>query len=1337
MGGKSSTVQSQNSPNPAFLAAYQKLLGQAQGVAGTPYQPNPYVTAAPLAQGQQQAIQQGTSGEPWQAAMPYITGAVGQLGVANQYLGNSQAPIWPQVQQFSPSAVNQYANPYTQRVVKATEQQLQNVNRQQMTQLAGNAASQGALGGSRAGAAEAILGGQQAAQEAPTIAGLYSQGYGQALQEFNTQQQAQLGATEAQNWLASQGAFGAGQVASQFGALGNQALNTDITGINTELGVGGLQQQQQQAEANIPAYNFYAQQAYPFQTTNFLAGITEGTGSLAGGTGSTTYPPPSVGSQLLGAGVAGTGILGATGAFGNNGWLGNLFGGSPAFGMTADQSLAGINAAGAAVRRGGVIHRAPGGGIISGMAGNQPASTMQPMISGAPMDGSSIPTGLSLYVPQQASASGGKSPFVQQLINPGSSSTTSGGSGILGGLTGLASIGNIGAQAAGFSGLGSALGALFALRRGGGILVPRHMQPRGYAGGGDVFDQPLDINTGVPDFVPADDAVIDVGHGAPPVVPPMGMAGGLYGAAMLPGANPIYGGTGIAGGPSGPAVALPASAFSSADLVPTHDDYSSPRSAASPGVGTGSEPTFGYGASPASPAGLQAPSGGGAGAPAAAVRAGDLLSGATLPAQAPSASPSGAGIIPASYTPPQGSSNGVGGEGIAQPRGRGDGASWGLPLLAAGLGIMAGRSPYAAQNIGAGGLEGIKVYQEMPRMREEQARAEMSEAQLENMRRFQASMGIGSGSGITGASGSPPGGGIISGASSPVISRASGQPMFDLAGAYRQAQSLMASGYAPAEAMGKSQMSLIEGMMKDGVTFAPNGGLMPISGAAEAKARQVALNAQAEFPFKASEELLSRAGTPIQIEGNRVGTTGYQLLPPQFQRLIGAMMGGAGGQDGSAPTSDPFTRFASAVPQVENATGNPAAKNPLSSATGNGQFIDSTWLSLFKGQHPDIASTMSDQQILSLRANPQISQAMTADYARQNAPVIASAGFPVNGASLWLAHGFGPAGAVKILNAPADAPAGSLFGPDVMRANPYLQGQTAGSIVQRAVSKFGTEPMQLGGGSATPATPAPEVSRVGGDLPNLPPTSNNFGETRLVPLPGGGYTATNNKFVQEAQTKLAAHIGDLPAETEKLRNSQSNLVSLMDELKTNAEGPSYLQSGMGAEFRTGFARAINTTATTLGLTPPLPQEAVAANETIKKGAVNASFSLARSMVGARVAVAEVQYAFKANPNLENTPFGNILMSNMLIQENQRQIDRNDYVFEQASRNADPMLAERTFDQVRPPVNYLRTAKADAIQYYFPALAKGLSAAPTVANIEAVNKKFGPGTAEAILHPPAQ
>src|SRR5581483_5861480 len=253
MGGKSSTVQSQNSPNPAFLAAYQKLLGQAQGVAGTPYQPNPYVTAAPLAQGQQQAIQQGTSGGPWQAAMPYITGAVGQLGVANQYLGNSQAPIWPQVQQFSPSAVNQYANPYTQRVVKATEQQLQNVNRQQMTQLAGNAASQGALGGSRAGAAEAILGGQQAAQEAPTIAGLYSQGYGQALQEFNTQQQAQLGATEAQNWLASQGAFGAGQVASQFGALGNQALNTDITGINTELGVGGLQQQQQQAEANIPA----------------------------------------------------------------------------------------------------------------------------------------------------------------------------------------------------------------------------------------------------------------------------------------------------------------------------------------------------------------------------------------------------------------------------------------------------------------------------------------------------------------------------------------------------------------------------------------------------------------------------------------------------------------------------------------------------------------------------------------------------------------------------------------------------------------------------------------------------------------------------------------------------------------------------------------------------------------------------------------------------------------------------------------------------------------------------------------------------------------------------
>lgn len=286
-GGGTQTSTTQSGPPQQFLNAYSSAVGNAQNVASQPLQQYQGNLVAGLSPDQTAGISatEGANG----LANPYIN-------AASQEINNSTTPVWQNAQQFSPGAVSQYESPYTQQVVGATEQQFNNQNAQQQQQLAGNATSQGAFGGDRSAVAQSVLAGQQQAQEAPVISGLENAGYTQALGEFNTQQQAQIGANEANNWLSSQAGFGLGN-------LGNEAESTALGGANALLGVGGLEQGQAQANLNVPYEQFLAQQAYPFQTSQYFSNIAEGLGSASGGNSATTSPGPSTGSQLLGGGL--------------------------------------------------------------------------------------------------------------------------------------------------------------------------------------------------------------------------------------------------------------------------------------------------------------------------------------------------------------------------------------------------------------------------------------------------------------------------------------------------------------------------------------------------------------------------------------------------------------------------------------------------------------------------------------------------------------------------------------------------------------------------------------------------------------------------------------------------------------------------------------------------------------------------------------------------------------------------------------------------------------------------------------------------------------------------
>ncbi len=413
-----------------------------------------------------------TSGMPGtaQAAYGSASGAVGGAqGIANAlpgmvspYAGGATAPI--NVPGYD--TLSTYTNPYTKAVTEATQNLFNQQNATRASQISGDAASQHALGGDREAVAQALATQQENTAQAPVLAGIQQSGFQQAQQElnqqqalalqrqqaerqlslgagqltssaglgagqlglgagqgyagigqgqfgeFNTQQQQQLAAEQANAWLASQAAFG-------LGGLGTQAQTQALTGAQAQLGAGGLQQQLAQEQLNIPYQQFLQTQAYPYQQLQFLAPIIEGTGSLAGGTGSTTSPGPSTLSQLGGLGLAGLGGLGATGAFGSNGWLtgGN---GSSGGVVPGDfwTSLGDWSAL--PQKRGGRIGFASGGMTepdVPGIGHDVPT-----------IDLSYIPTGTGAGIPSKA----GISPF-QPVVNTTNSSQSSGsGGGILG-----------------------------------------------------------------------------------------------------------------------------------------------------------------------------------------------------------------------------------------------------------------------------------------------------------------------------------------------------------------------------------------------------------------------------------------------------------------------------------------------------------------------------------------------------------------------------------------------------------------------------------------------------------------------------------------------------------------------------------------------------------------------------------------------------------------------------------------------------------------------------------------------------------------------------------------
>ena len=313
---------------------------------------------------QQGAGMQALAGQTNQQGAGLVNQGAGMLPQAGNMTLAAAGPV--SAQQFSGSAVNQYESPYTQDVINATQNQFNNQNTQQAQFLNSQNIGAGAFGGDRAGISQAVLAGQQQASQAPVIAGLNQANYNQALSEFNNQQQTNLGTSEFnQQQLGQMGAqYGnlgsqlgtmgtqLGNIGTQYGGIGNNLSNigsqygttgTNLGTIGTQYGATGLNeanignaygnigtqtqaagtsgandqiqagmlpQDEQQAIDNSLLNTWNAGQAYPYQSTGFLQNVIEGIGSNSGGSGATTTPQGSLGSQIAGVATAGLGALG-------------------------------------------------------------------------------------------------------------------------------------------------------------------------------------------------------------------------------------------------------------------------------------------------------------------------------------------------------------------------------------------------------------------------------------------------------------------------------------------------------------------------------------------------------------------------------------------------------------------------------------------------------------------------------------------------------------------------------------------------------------------------------------------------------------------------------------------------------------------------------------------------------------------------------------------------------------------------------------------------------------------------------------------------------------------
>jgi len=279
---------------PEYQETFLKdLLASTSTLAGQPTMIPEYQVAGmtPL---QQQAIQLGAGIGAYQPMMEAGAATLGQ-GVS----------------QLGPQGYQQYMSPYMDEVLGQSLQDLQRQADMERQRIGSAAIQSGAFGGSRQAVAEQELQRNVADAFARQSAQLRAQAFESA--QDRAQQAGEL----------------FGKLGLQQAALGEAAQGAQAKDVAMLSQLGGMEQQQQQAEIDAQRATSLERQFEPYQRIGFMSDIFRGVPSTTSTLTSTTSPSPSMISQIggIGMGIAGLQQAGAFAPGGIFGGVTNFLGG--------------------------------------------------------------------------------------------------------------------------------------------------------------------------------------------------------------------------------------------------------------------------------------------------------------------------------------------------------------------------------------------------------------------------------------------------------------------------------------------------------------------------------------------------------------------------------------------------------------------------------------------------------------------------------------------------------------------------------------------------------------------------------------------------------------------------------------------------------------------------------------------------------------------------------------------------------------------------------------------------------------------------------------------------
>lgn len=283
--------------NPTQQQAQQETLGlDTPGQFGAAGSGMGNATMAGLTAGQQ-GLQAGMQGTGY--------GMLGGYNTAAQGIGSM----------FGNTA--DYMSPYMQGAVEpAKEQAIRDAQRGQLTQNM-DAARQGTYGGAR----QILAGAERERNLGFTLNKLQQEGAQNAFTAAQQRQQ-QLGQLGMQGLQA--GMQGAGQLqqtgiqglqtgisgAQGLGQLGTAEQSANLQRLQGQYNVGARQQGLQQQQMDTSYADFLRQRDYPMEQLGYYQNLVRGMPIQLGSTATTYATPPSMVSQIAGAGVSALGLAG-------------------------------------------------------------------------------------------------------------------------------------------------------------------------------------------------------------------------------------------------------------------------------------------------------------------------------------------------------------------------------------------------------------------------------------------------------------------------------------------------------------------------------------------------------------------------------------------------------------------------------------------------------------------------------------------------------------------------------------------------------------------------------------------------------------------------------------------------------------------------------------------------------------------------------------------------------------------------------------------------------------------------------------------------------------------